>query len=410
MVTVTRWRSSDRDQTALYGYRFNIWQLMCVRPSNLNIANNEEADLLWEALVGRTLERVMHSRLPEPEHVRPNLEMTDHQSINQALRLVEHISESFKRKYKTVTVFFDVAKAFDKVWHVGLIYKLHQLQVPDRLVFIIQQYLTNRHFSFRHENSISAKRLIGARVPPGTTLSPLLYSAYTNNNPRPQIGIQLAPLADNTAIYLRGSNFRQITPRLQKAIDGLTHPLDELTSEVERLIEINKNMSEIQAQTLSCYDIKRLTTRCAPRDPGTPLGNSAHAECPRDFLCRDAHLVASIGQSRADCIPCRSATIDEVLKASIYGGYGQQPFNMLLWGSLIRESRTHPTHTGTWQLISEDTVVTTWRRQSSAAAHLRRVSVADINSTDRQEVCTVINGSAIAGGARKLDKNGHPAQ
>ncbi|GBP44022.1 Probable RNA-directed DNA polymerase from transposon BS [Eumeta japonica] len=117
----------------------------------------------------------------------------------QALRLVEHISEGFKRKTKTVAVFFDVAKAFDKVWHAGLIYKLHQLQVPDRLVFIIQQYLTNRHFSFRHEKSISAKRLITAGVPQGSTLSPLLYSAYTNDIPRPQTGVQLALFADDTA-------------------------------------------------------------------------------------------------------------------------------------------------------------------------------------------------------------------
>ncbi|GBP62440.1 hypothetical protein EVAR_3142_1 [Eumeta japonica] len=50
------------------------------------------------------------------------------------------------------------------------IYKLHQLQVPDRLVFIIQQYLTNRHFSFRHEKHF-CQRLITAGVPQGSTLS-----------------------------------------------------------------------------------------------------------------------------------------------------------------------------------------------------------------------------------------------
>ncbi|GBP08321.1 hypothetical protein EVAR_78796_1 [Eumeta japonica] len=47
-------------------------------------------------------------------------------------------------------------------------------------------------------------------------------------------------------------------------------------------------------------------------------GDSARAESPRDFLCRDAHFAASIGQSRADGIPCRSAATDEVLKAPIY--------------------------------------------------------------------------------------------
>ncbi|GBP48356.1 RNA-directed DNA polymerase from mobile element jockey [Eumeta japonica] len=43
----------------------------------------------------------------------------NHSCPQQALRLVEHISEGFKVKRKTVAVFFDVAKAFDRVWHAG---------------------------------------------------------------------------------------------------------------------------------------------------------------------------------------------------------------------------------------------------------------------------------------------------
>ncbi|GBP33576.1 Probable RNA-directed DNA polymerase from transposon X-element [Eumeta japonica] len=145
--------------------------------------------------LGKLFEKVLKSRLSdhllgkgliinEQFGFRPN-----HSCPQQALRLVEHISEGFKRKRKTVAVFFDVAKAFDKVWHAGLIYKLHQLQVPDRLVFIIQQYLTNRHFSFRHEKSISAKRLITAGVPQGSTLPAALlrvherHSAPANRRP-----------------------------------------------------------------------------------------------------------------------------------------------------------------------------------------------------------------------------------
>ncbi|GBP96122.1 hypothetical protein EVAR_8585_1 [Eumeta japonica] len=109
-------------------------------------------------------------------------------------------------------------------------------------------------------------------------------------------------------------------------------PLDELISEVQRLIEINKNMSEIQAQTPPYYDFKRSPARCGFHVPGNPLEDSARAESPYAFLCPDAHLVASIGQSHADGIPCRSATIDEVLKAPICWGYGQPPTNMLLQG------------------------------------------------------------------------------
>ncbi|GBP82338.1 Probable RNA-directed DNA polymerase from transposon BS [Eumeta japonica] len=128
----------------------------------------------------------------------------------------------FKKKRKTVAVFFDVAKAFDRVWHAGLIHKLYTLELPDRLVLIIHNYLNNRNFTFRHENTYSTKRTLKAGVPQGSTLSPLLYSAYVNDIPRPSNGVQLALFADDTALYLRGSNFRDTTPRLQRAIDELT--------------------------------------------------------------------------------------------------------------------------------------------------------------------------------------------
>ncbi|GBP35417.1 RNA-directed DNA polymerase from mobile element jockey [Eumeta japonica] len=114
---------------------------------------------------------------------RPN-----HSCPQQTLRLVEYISEGFKVKRNTVAVFFDVAKAFDRVWHAGFIHKVYQLELPDRLVIIIYQYISNRHFTFRLDNTYSSVRPIRAGVPQGSTFSPLLYSAYVNDIPRPKSG------------------------------------------------------------------------------------------------------------------------------------------------------------------------------------------------------------------------------
>ncbi|GBP43072.1 Probable RNA-directed DNA polymerase from transposon BS [Eumeta japonica] len=110
-----------------------------------------------------------------------------HSCPQQALRLVEHILEGFKVKRKTVAVFFDVAKAFDRTRQYVLVNETYQ-----------------------------------AGVPQGSTLSPLLYSAYINDIPRPSTGVQLALLADDTALYLRSNSIGNILPRLQRAIDELT--------------------------------------------------------------------------------------------------------------------------------------------------------------------------------------------
>ena len=44
-------------------------------------------------------------------------------SINQLLSITNEIYKSFDDGYEVRGVFVDISKAFDKVWHNGLIYK-----------------------------------------------------------------------------------------------------------------------------------------------------------------------------------------------------------------------------------------------------------------------------------------------
>ncbi|GBP28753.1 hypothetical protein EVAR_19795_1 [Eumeta japonica] len=50
----------------------------------------------------------------------------------------------------------------------------------------------------------------------------LLYSAYTDDIPRPQTGVQLVLFVDDTTLYLRSCSVGHIIPRLQRTIDELT--------------------------------------------------------------------------------------------------------------------------------------------------------------------------------------------
>ncbi|GBP44317.1 RNA-directed DNA polymerase from mobile element jockey [Eumeta japonica] len=82
---------------------------------------------------------------------------------------------------------------------------------------------------FRHSlpliglyNTYSSTRPIRAGVPQGSTLSPLLYSAYVNDISRPSTGVQLTLFADDTTLYLMSNSIRNILPRLQRVVDELT--------------------------------------------------------------------------------------------------------------------------------------------------------------------------------------------
>ena len=89
----------------------------------------------------------------------------------------------FNMNEKSATIFFDVAAAFDKVWHKGLIYKLFELKVPFYLIAIISAFLKDRTFQVKVEGCFSSTYIIKCGVPQGGVLSPTLFSIYINDIP-----------------------------------------------------------------------------------------------------------------------------------------------------------------------------------------------------------------------------------
>ncbi|KAM3958726.1 uncharacterized protein ACR2FA_007249 [Aphomia sociella] len=146
-----------------------------------------------------------------------------HSSVHQVHRITEHALSNIARKHTknlTGALFFDVAKAFDKVWHSGLIYKLHHHGVPDRLVHILRDYLSNRTYRYRIKGACSNPHPVRAGIPQGSVLAPTLFSLYTNDIPRfPHV--EAALFADDTAYYTSSTRVSLIHTRLQKAADKL---------------------------------------------------------------------------------------------------------------------------------------------------------------------------------------------
>lgn len=179
--------------------------------------------------MGKIYERVLLSRLKNFMDVH-NILIDEqfgfrakHSCVQQVHRISEHILHnlvSYQRSTGTGALFFDVAKAFDKVWHNGLVYKLYQLGMPDRLVHIIQDYLQGRTFRYRVEGTLSQPRLVRAGVPQGSVLGPFLYSLYTNDIPRSP-GVELALFADDTALYTTSRDRSRVGRLLQSAANAL---------------------------------------------------------------------------------------------------------------------------------------------------------------------------------------------
>lgn len=119
-------------------------------------------------------------------------------------------------KYFPGFVSLDVAKAFDAVWHTGLILKLQRYGIPGPLVRITHSLLSDRSFSARIGKTYFTPYSHEARVPPGAVLSPTLYSLYTADISRPEDHrVHLAAYAYDTAILAESSNANILADLLQ---------------------------------------------------------------------------------------------------------------------------------------------------------------------------------------------------
>ena len=133
----------------------SMWKLANVTPvfkknDKQLIKNYRPISLL--PLLSKIFEKILFDKIYE--HLTKNNLITPNQSgfrpgdgcINQLLYLVTEIYESFESpdSREVRAVFLDISKAFDKVWHEGLIFKLKQNGIRGNLLNFFVSYLSDR--------------------------------------------------------------------------------------------------------------------------------------------------------------------------------------------------------------------------------------------------------------------------
>ena len=78
-------------------------------------------------------------------------------------------------------VFGDISKAFDRVWHKGLLFKLKRIGIDGALLRWFESYLSHRTQRVVLQGCSSDWRNIGAVVPQGSVLGPIMVLVYIND-------------------------------------------------------------------------------------------------------------------------------------------------------------------------------------------------------------------------------------
>ena len=204
--------------------------------------------------IGKLMERIVFKHMYNFLHERKLINkyqsgfQPGHSTVFQLTEIYDRISKSLDERKYTCMVFCDISKAFDRVWHKGLLLKLTSYGFKNNFLKWLESYLTNRQQRVVLNSSKSAFLPIKSGVPQGSVLGPLLFLLYIND------------IADNlsslTRLFADDSSISSSSHNLSVIENELNSDLTKLSKWAKDwLVTFNPNKTDIMLFTNRFVDI-----------------------------------------------------------------------------------------------------------------------------------------------------------
>ena len=193
----------------------NIWKKANVMPIHKkgpkgDINNYRPISLL--SVVGKVFERIVFKYVYN--HFKENFIISIHQSgflpnrstITQLLEVYHHFCKAVDENKEIRVIFLDISKAFDKVWHKGILFKLQQCGIGGSLLKWFSDYLKDRMQRVVVNGRCGEWGKITAGVPQGSVLGPLLFIVYINDISQAVSHCNIRLFADDTCLFINVDN------------------------------------------------------------------------------------------------------------------------------------------------------------------------------------------------------------
>ena len=204
----------------------DYWKVLSVVPVFKNIGESSTAKnyrpVSLLSVVSKVFEKLVNNRIVD--HLEKCGVFSDFQygfrssrSTADLLTVVsDRIARAFNRSGATQAVTLDISKAFDRVWHAGLLHKLTSYGIPGQIFGLISSFLSNRRLRVVLDGKSSQEYPVNAGVPQGSILGPTLFLLYVNDLPDDVI-CDIAIYADDTTLYSKCDQASDLWQQLELA-------------------------------------------------------------------------------------------------------------------------------------------------------------------------------------------------